>query len=221
MPNDIFSTLKEYVIAMNAEGTKKAAEDALIKGIDAYEILTKGLVPGMAVVSKKYESKEIFLPQVLASAAAFYAAFDILRPSIMKRGAALGKGVVTIGVVEGDIHDIGKNIVRTMLEANGFICHDLGRDVMCEDFVDKARETNSHIVAMSTLMTPTLESMRRVTDLIKEEGIRDKLAIVIGGGSPSPEFAKEIGADAYGKDDREAVKLAEELAQKVRLRRGE
>lgn len=221
MTTNIFATLKEAIIAMNADGAKKAAEKAMKDGIDAYDILTKGLVPGMEVVSNKYESKQIFLPQVLASAAAFYAAFDILRPSIAKKGASAGKGSITIGVVEGDIHDIGKNIVKTMLEANGFVCHDLGRDVLCEDFVDKARDTKSHIVAMSTLMTPTLESMKRVTDLLKEEGIRDNLAIMIGGGSPSPEFAKEIGADAYGKDDKEAVRIAENLAANVKKRRGE
>ncbi|MEM2960901.1 MAG: corrinoid protein [Candidatus Bathyarchaeia archaeon] len=218
MAEEIFSSLKRCVINMDVTGAKKAAEDVLKKGIDPYDALTKGLVPGMEVVSDKYEKKEIFLPQVLASASAFYAAFELLRPRIMERGGAIGKGIVTIGVVEGDIHDIGKNIVKTMLEANGFICHDLGRDVICEDFVEKARETNSHIVAMSTLMTPTLESMRRVTNLLVEEGIRDKLAIIIGGGSPSPEFAKEIGADAYGKDDKEAVKLAEEMAEKVKKR---
>ena len=201
---DILKELTKAVIEMEEELAEKLAREIVDSGIDANEAITEGLVTGMKTVSDQYESEEKYLPEVLASANAFYAAFDILKPH-MKRATGGGKAV--IGVVEGDIHDIGKNLVKTMLEANGCACVDLGRDVPIEDFVDAVDREKPQFLVLSTLMTPTMRNMKRIIESLKEEGLRDSVKICIGGGPVDWDFAKEIGADFYGENEREAVQF--------------
>ena len=158
----------------------------------------------MMVVGEKYAAHTIFLPQVLLAADAMYGALDILLPHIPKEAAAKRIEMV-IGVVEGDVHDIGKNIVKTMFTAAGFNVHDLGRDVPADTFVTNARSVSAHVLAMSTLMTPTMDSMKATVDAMVEEGLRSKLKIIIGGAPTSQEFADEIGADMHAVNAQEAV----------------
>jgi dimethylamine corrinoid protein len=199
------ASLEKAVLDMDEGLAKKAADEVLQKKLDVVGAVNGGLIKGMKVVAEKYDREEIYLPQVLASANAFYAAFNILRPHMLGGSTTAGEKVV-IGVVEGDIHDIGKNLVKTMIEANGYECIDLGRDVPIEDFVQKVADESPKYVAMSTLMTPTMKSMHRIMDGMVEEDCRGGKLVMIGGGPIDEEFAQEIGADFYGKDESSAVK---------------
>lgn len=205
MTKQAVSDLEKAVLDMDEQLAVKAANQALDSDIEVLDAINNGLVKGMKKVADLYESEQIFLPQVLASAGAFYAAFEILRPKMLEGTSGTGHKVV-IGVVEGDIHDIGKNLVKTMIEANGFNCIDMGRDVPVEDFVEAVIDNEPTFVAMSTLMTPTMKNMRRIVNDMVEEDARDGVKILIGGGPVDEEFAEEIGADFYGDSESDAVK---------------
>jgi corrinoid protein of di/trimethylamine methyltransferase len=204
MTKDILEKLEKAVLDMDEDLARSSAHEVLSHKVNVVEAVNGGLIKAMKIVADKYDKEEIYLPQVLASANAFYAAFDILRPHMLAGTKGGGKKVV-IGVVEGDIHDIGKNLVKTMIEANGFDCIDMGRDVPIEDFVGKVVEVKPEFVAMSTLMTPTMKSMRRIMEGMAEEGVREGRKVLIGGGPVDQEFAEEIGADFYGDDESQAV----------------
>ena len=171
----------------------------------------EGLAKGMEVVSEKYEQEEYFVPELLICSDAMYAALEILRPHVKLETVGTPVKVV-IGVVQGDIHDIGKNLVKIMLEGSGFEVYDLGRDVPLQDFVDKAKEVDADIIAMSTLMSTTMGGMKNVIEILEEEGIRDRYKVIIGGGPIWQSFANKIGADAYGDNVSEAIRIARKLA---------
>jgi dimethylamine corrinoid protein len=204
MGKEILARLEKAVMDMDENLARSTAQDILAQNINVAEAVNDGLIKGMKAVAELYDKEEIYLPQVLASANAFYAAFDILRPHMLGGSKVRGKKVV-IGVVEGDIHDIGKNLVKTMIEANGYDCVDMGRDVPIEDFVGKVSEVSPDYMAMSTLMTPTMKSMRRTMEGMVDEDCRKGCKVMIGGGPIDEEFAKEIGADFYGKDESDAI----------------
>jgi dimethylamine corrinoid protein len=204
MSGDEIKKLEKAVLDMDENLARSTAQAVLTHKVNVTEAVNGGLIKGMKIVAEKYDKEEIYLPQVLASANAFYAAFEILRPHMIAGVKGSGKRVV-IGVVEGDIHDIGKNLVKTMIEANGYHCVDMGRDVPIEDFVGKVVEAKPEFVAMSTLMTPTMKSMRRIMEGMTEEGVREGRKVMIGGGPVDKEFADEIGADFYGDDESDAV----------------
>ena len=206
----ILQGLKDAVIEMDEERARELAEAALAQGMDAYDTITNGLAPGMAVVSEKYDHEEYFVPEILLCADAMYAALEVLRPHL-NPATMPQQGKVVIGVVAGDIHDIGKNIVRMMLEGAGLEVHDLGRDVPVTQFADEAERVGADIIAMSTLMSTTMESMRQVVKELERRGTRDRFKIIIGGGPLSAAFAAESGADAYGRDAAEAVRLVQSL----------
>ncbi len=200
----IFKKLSEAVINGDTKIAEEGAKESLAEGIKPYETIINGLAEGMKVVSGKYDSKEYFLPDLLLSADAMYAGLNILTPHIPK-SEAKSRGKVILGVVEGDVHDIGKNIVKVMLTAAGYEVVDLGRDVPTPDFIEKAKSDGAQVIAMSTLMTPTLMSMKAVEDQLKEEGLKGKVKTIIGGGSVSEEWREKMGSDALGKDAMEAV----------------
>lgn len=206
----LLQSLADAVIQMEEDRARELAEQALAEGIDAYEAIMHGLAPGMAVVSRKYDEEEYFVPEILLCADAMYAALDVLKPHVRPESVP-HQGKVVIGVVAGDIHDIGKNIVRMMLEGAGLEVFDLGRDVPVERFADEAERVGANIIAMSTLMSTTMESMRQVVAELERRGTRHRYKILIGGGPLSTNFARQIGAEAYGKDAAEAVRLAREL----------
>jgi len=207
---DILAGLADAVVQMDEERAVALAHAALAAGIEAYQAVTDGLSKGMAIVSDKYEREEYFVPEILMCADALYAALAVLRPHLKVESSATPAKIV-IGVVEGDIHDIGKSIVKLMLETAGFEVHDLGRDVPPRAFVDKALEVGAHVIAMSTLMSITLRSMRRVIELLNQEGLRDRFKVIVGGGPLSASLAEQMGADAYGESAAEAVRIAQRL----------
>ena len=208
---EILKGLADATVIGDAEKTAKLAHEALDTGIDAYDAIMEGCAEGMKVVSNKYETGEMYVPEILLSAEAMYAAIDILKPHLkVEKAAAQAK--VVIGVVEGDIHDIGKNLVRIMLDASGFKLFDMGRDVPVKDMAAKAASEGAQVVAISTLMTTTMPNMKRVVDELKSLGVKDKVKVLIGGAPTSEEFAKSIGADAWAKDATAAIKVAQRLA---------
>ncbi|WP_371379515.1 corrinoid protein [Sporomusa aerivorans] len=202
---DILAELANAVVEMDEEGAQAAAKAAVAAGIDAYEAITQGLVKGMNIVGDKYEDQEYFIPEVLLCSDAMIAGLEILRPHLPKDYNQDAEKIV-IGVVQGDTHDIGKNLVKIMLEAAGFEVYDLGRNVPLQAFVDKAQEVGATIVAMATLMTTTMEGMRVVVEELEKRGMRDKVTVMIGGGPISQAFADEIKADLYASDANVAVR---------------
>lgn len=208
---NLFKELADSVIEMDMEKTIELCEKSLELNIEAYETITYGLIKGMDEVGKLYEEEEYFLPEVLICSDVLNAGLDIVKPHLNNEDMEDPLKVV-IGVIEGDTHDIGKNLVRIMMEASGFEVYDLGRDVKLDDFVEKAEETNSDFICMSTLMTTTMDGMKTVIDKLKEKSIRDKYKVMIGGGPISQKFADLIGADLYTKDANEAVRQAKVLA---------
>jgi corrinoid protein of di/trimethylamine methyltransferase len=211
----IVKKLTDAVIVGDTAAAEQAAKDALTAGISAYDAIMNGLAEGMKTVGDKYEKKEYFLPDMLISADAMYAGLNILTPHIPK-SESKSKGKIVLGVVEGDIHDIGKNIVKIMLTASGYEVVDLGRDVPTADFIEKAKSEGAQVIAMSTLLTPTLMSMKTVEDKLKEEGMKDKVKTVIGGGATSEDWKSKIGSDAYGKDASEAVDKVKLLVESIK-----
>jgi corrinoid protein of di/trimethylamine methyltransferase len=222
--NKILERLAEAVIVGDTEEAANAAQDAINSGIEPFKAITDGLNKGMDVVGEKFESKEYFLPEVLISADAMYAGLNLLLPLL--KTDEKKKEKIILGVVEGDIHDIGKNIVKAMLTAGGYEVVDLGKDVATSDFIERAQEEGASVIAMSTMMTPTLMSLQAVEDQLQKKGLKDDVKTIIGGGSVTEDFKVKIGSDAYGKDAMEAVskvkllldqiKAALELAKKKR-----
>jgi corrinoid protein of di/trimethylamine methyltransferase len=211
----ILKKLCEAVIVGDSKTAEQTAKEALASGISAYDAIMNGLAEGMKTVGDKYEKKEYFLPDMLVSADAMYAGLNVLTPHIPK-SESKSKGKIILGVVEGDIHDIGKNIVKIMLTASGYEVIDLGRDVPTSDFIEKAKSEGAQVIAMSTLLTPTLMSMKTVEDKLKEEGLKDKVRTVIGGGATSEDWKTRIGSDAYGKDASEAVDKVKLLIESIK-----
>jgi dimethylamine corrinoid protein len=208
---EIFSDLEKAIVEGDEKAAKGLAEEGLKKGLDPNDLIMKSCLKGMEIVGDKYKRREYFIPEVLLSAGAMTDAVDTLKPHVkLEKGST---GVVVIGTVEGDVHDIGKNIVKIMLQAGGFKVIDLGRAVIMKNFVEKAKETNANVIAMTALMSTTAPMMRKAIDMLKEEGIREKFKVMIGGASTTEDFAKEIGADAWGKDAMVAVEIARKFCQ--------
>lgn len=209
MSEDLFKQLIEAVVLGKVDQAGDLAQQSLNGGIEPMAVVENALIPAMEIVSEKYDKKEYYLPQMLISSDAFYKAFGLLKEKMPGTGTT-GKAKVVIGVVEGDVHDIGKNLVKTVLEANGYRCIDMGRDVPIEDYLEKVQEEQPESLCLSTLMTPTMLSMKRTVDGLVEEGTRDSVKVVIGGGPISTEFCKKIKADFYGDDEKEGLKWIEQ-----------
>ena len=194
------------------EEVAKLTQNALNNGIPAREILDNGLLKGMDVVGVKFKNHEMFLPEVLMAARAMHAGMDLLKPLLIADGEP-GRGKVVLGTVEGDLHDIGKNLVGIMLKGAGYDVIDLGSDVSPETFVETARRENSSIIGMSALLTTTMPAMKRVIGILDEQGLRGKIRTVIGGAPVSQAYADEIGADAYSYDGANAVVCINKLLE--------
>ncbi len=197
---------------MEEEETVELAKECIENNISAYEAIDKGLAHGMNRAGELYEEGEYYIPELLMCSDAMYSGLEVLKPHLKKND--LGKKhKIVIGVIQGDTHDIGKNLVKIMMETEGFEVIDLGRDVPPRDFVDKAKEIEADIICMSTLMTTTMDGMEEVIKLLKEEGIRDKVTVMIGGGPISQKFADKIGADVYTTDASRAAKRAKKIVE--------
>ena len=200
---EILADLAKGVLELNEDLAIASAHEAVEAGLDAYEAITNGLVVGMNEAGRLYDEEEYFVPELLICSDAMYAALDVLKPHIKASDRAEKIGCV-IGVVKGDTHDIGKNLVKIMLDVAGFEVHDLGRDVPLADFVEKAKETGSQLICLSTLMTTTMDGMASVIQMLEEEGIRDRFKVIVG------ERAGD-GADGYADNAAGAVRVANEL----------
>lgn len=206
----LFKDICDAVVNMEDEETEALCSQSLELGIPAFETITQGLVAGMDTVGKMYQEGEYFLPEILICSDAMNAGLDILKPHLDRN--ILDKEVkIVIGVVEGDTHDIGKNIVKIMMESAGFNVIDLGRDVKLDRFVEKAEEVEADVICMSTLMTTTMPGMKTVIENLKGKNIRDKYTVMIGGGPVSQKFAHSIGADIYTSDANSAVRRLKEV----------
>lgn len=202
--------LKDLMVELQLDELKKLVEEALKKGFSPKEVIGK-LSEGMRIVGEKYEKNEYFLTELIVCGEIMKEAMEIIKPYIETSSPIEYKGTIVIGTVKGDIHDIGKNIVASFLSAAGFKVYDLGVDVPAEKFIEKAKVHNADILAMSALYTLFMPYMKTVIEELEKINLRKKLKIIVGGAPLTPEFAKEIGADAYGKDATEAVKVCEQL----------
>ncbi len=208
--NDISSFLQQG----RAPKVKELVAQALEEGIPAQEILEQGLLDGMSIVGEKFKNNEVFVPEVLIAARAMNMGTQILRPHLVEAGVE-EKGTVVIGTVKGDLHDIGKNLVKMMMEGKGLKVVDLGVDVSAEQYVAAAKENNANIIACSALLTTTMNEMKAVVDLASQEGIRDQIKIMVGGAPITQHFCDSIGADAYTPDAASAADEALAFCQAV------
>jgi 5-methyltetrahydrofolate--homocysteine methyltransferase len=199
---------------MDIEGVKRLTAQAIADGISPQQILSEGLLAGMDIVGVKFKNNELFIPEVLMVAKAMHAGLDVLKPKLVESGAKpLGK--VVIGTVLGDLHDIGKNMVKMMLQGAGFDVYDLGIDVPPKKFVEAAIAEGAQIVGMSALLTSTMVNMKSVIDSLHEAGLAKKVKTLIGGAPVTQKFADEIGADGFGADAASAVDKARGLLAQV------
>ncbi|MDR1943718.1 MAG: corrinoid protein [Synergistaceae bacterium] len=210
---DLHKKLSDAVVNMEEEETAALSEEVVSNGYDAYEAIDMGLASGMERAGVLFEEEEYFIPELLMCSDAMYAGLDVLRPHLPRDNSA-GRLKMVIGVVEGDTHDIGKNLVKIMFESAGFEVIDLGRDIPPEVFVEKAIEHEVDLIGLSTLMTTTMKGMGRVVELLKVRGARERCKVMVGGGPISQSFADRIGADGYACNAAEAVRLAKELCVK-------
>ncbi len=201
----ILEKLSQSIIEGDSEKAISLAKEVITQGLDINDAIINGLNIGMRTVSELYAKREYFLPEIIISADALYDALEVLKPH-MKASEVEKKKTVVIGVVRGDIHDIGKNLTKTFLEASGYDVIDCGRNVKPETFMDAIKKHNADVLALSTLMNPTLESIVEVINLLEEKGLRDKLKIIIGGAATSEQFAENIGV-MHCDDASEGVKL--------------
>ncbi|HXZ98240.1 MAG TPA: corrinoid protein [Candidatus Acidoferrum sp.] len=207
----MLESLKEAVVRFDINNIRILAENSLKKGTSAYEAVINGMAKGMEVVGQKYQSGEYFLPELVMAGETFKEGMKVFGPHL-KPSEVGAQGRIVIGTVEGDLHDIGKNIVASMIEAAGFEVHDLGVDITAARFVDKAKEVGADVVAMSALLSTTFPHMREVIDAIKKSRINSKT--LLGGAPLNTEIAKSIGADGYGKDAVEGANICKQWAAK-------
>lgn len=214
MPDDHFSAMRQSIIDGAPDTASRLAQEAVASSIPPIDAIHKGFVPGMHDVGEQFAHGQMFLPDMMASAEAMRAAMAVLDPELKKLGTERPRaGIVVLGTTKGDIHEIGKILVGTMLSAHGFQVHDLGVDVAGEKFSAKARELKADIVGVSALLTTTMRNQKSVVEALEKEGLRSQVRVMVGGAPVTRRWAEEIGADGYAKDAMSAVTLAKELMQ--------
>jgi len=209
---EILEKIAEHLEQGDAERVLDLTRRALSEKLPPKTVLDDGLIAGMQVVGEKFKLHEIFLPDVLLAAKAMYAGMDVLKPHL-EAGESSGLGKVVIGSVQGDLHDIGKNLVAIMLKGAGFEVIDLGHDVSPERFAETAEKEGASVVGMSALLTTTMANMKKTVDLLKSKGLGGRVAVIVGGAPVSEEFAREIGATAYAFDASSAVDRVKSLVR--------
>lgn len=214
---EVFEKVANVVIEGDKEKVVEVIDEALAQNIRPIDILQKGLTHGLQVVGNKFENGELYLPEMMLSAEVMKAGIELLKPYI-EESPTQKEGIFVIGTIQGDVHDIGKNIVGTFLEVSGFEVYDLGCDVPAHTFVDRAEEKQADIIGISGLLTSTMTYMPDVIDELTRRGLRKKYLVMVGGSPLTPEWAHQIGADGYGGDFLEAVKVAKQLMQTRRER---
>ncbi len=203
----VINEIAKLVKKGDRKGVKTAVETALDEGLTAKDILNEGLIAGMMAIGERFKKNEVYIPEVLISARAMNMGVSVLKPHLTQEGVEpIGKAVIC--TVKGDLHDIGKNLVKMMLEGVGIECVDLGTDVSAEQVVDAVKTSGAEIVALSSLLTTTMEYHKEIIDALKEAGLRDNVKVMIGGAPVSNEFAGQVGADGYTPDAATAADMA-------------
>ncbi|MGM0365641.1 MAG: corrinoid protein [Actinomycetota bacterium] len=205
-----YQDLADAIIAGDNVKSKDITQKLVDDGVDASDILNEGLVPGMNVVGKKFKANEMYIPEVLIAARAMHAAMDIIKPLLTESGAP-SRGTVLIGTVQGDLHDIGKNLVGMMLEGGGFNVVDAGVDVPTEKFVEEAKKNDVKVLGLSALLTTTMPVMKDIIEALQSNGDTKDIKVMVGGAPLTQEYAESIGAAGYAPDASSAVDLADEL----------
>jgi 5-methyltetrahydrofolate--homocysteine methyltransferase len=208
---DILQKIASNLYNGEEEVVTELVQQALAQGMTPEEVLKGGLIAGMDEVGRDFKAGDLFVPEVLVAARAMHAGMAVIRPLLSGTGAA-GMGKYVIGTVKGDLHDIGKNLVKMMLEGAGFETVDLGTDVSAEGFVAAVREHQPRLLGMSALLTTTMIQMKTIIDALEEAGLRDSVKIMVGGAPVTAAYAQQIGADAYAPDAASAVDSARSLA---------
>jgi corrinoid protein of di/trimethylamine methyltransferase len=211
MSAEIFKQLMQAVIDGEPEDAEKIAQEALEQKVDALQCINKGLMPGIQKVGELFSTGEYFLPELIIGADAMKAALDVLEPALVGGQEREVVGRVVLGTVEGDLHEIGKTLVGTMLTANGFKVTDIGVDQSPEAFVKAVQENKADIVGASALLTTTMLQQKKLIEALESAGIRDQVKVLIGGAPVTDRYAKEIGADGYAEDAISAVDIAYRL----------
>ncbi len=207
---ELYEKMAEGLIAADVESVNKLVQEGLDKNLPAKEILDNGLIPGMDIVGQRMKTGELFIPEVLRSARVMQGAIAILKPHLSEEDSS-GLGTIVIGTVEGDLHDIGKNLVSMMLQGAGFSVVDLGTNVKPQDFVEAVKSNKANILGMSALLTTTMPKMEETVRALKESGLRDQVKIMAGGAPVTQKFIDDIGADGYGANAASASEVAKEL----------
>lgn len=215
MSQEFFSKLTTSLVEGDPDATVEITKQALSAGIEPMAIIKEGLMPGMDIVGEKFSTGEYFLPDLIIAADGMQQAMGLLEPELLTRNQSLeSAGTVVIGTVKGDIHEIGKSLVGTMLSANGFKVFDLGVDVPTSTFIEKIKETGANILGLSALLTTTMTIQGQVIKELSEAGLRDRVKVVVGGAPVTRSWAEEIGADGYAEDAMGAVQLIKGLVGK-------
>jgi corrinoid protein of di/trimethylamine methyltransferase len=216
MSNELLTKITTSIVDGEPELTLELTEQALAGEVDPVAILDNALMPGMQIVGQKFSDGEFFLPNLIVAAMAMKRAMARLEPELRARHQVVkAAGTVVIGTVQGDIHEIGKTLVATMLSANGFEVHDLGVDVSAEQFVAKVKETRATVVGLSALLTTTMTVQRSIIEALGTAGLRDRVKVMVGGAPVSRQWAEEIGADGYAEDAVGAVQEAVRLVRQA------
>ena len=215
MSAEIFQAMRQSIIDGAPDLARQLAQKALTSEIDPLAAVNQGFATGITFAGDQFGCGEMFLPDLLASAEAMKAAMAVLEPEMLKRGSRCEiRGKVVLGTARGDIHDIGKNLVATILSASGFQVFDLGTSVAPEQFVAKAREVDADIVGVSALLTTTMAGQRAVIEALDRDGLRPRIKAIVGGAAVTPKWAAEIGADGYSRNAIDALELARNLVAK-------
>ncbi|MFP4081918.1 MAG: corrinoid protein [Candidatus Aminicenantes bacterium] len=211
----LLSKMQKAIIEGNKDEAERLAEEAIDSKMDLNQVIQKGYVLGIQKVGELWEKGEYFLPELITSAECMKAAMVVLQPELEKsqiKAQSLGK--VIIGTVEGDIHDIGKNLVASMLSANGFEVVDLGADVKLDQFIEKAAETEADFICLSALLTTTMLGQKKLMEMLKDKDLSGRFKVLVGGAPVNQKWAEDIGADGYGENALKAVQVAKDLVGK-------
>lgn len=212
MDKERFESMAQSVVDGEVEDAERLARQAIEQGVDPLDAINQGFVVGVNHVGEEYAAGEMFLPDLVLAGEAMKAAVAVLEPEMQRRGTKRQMlGTVVIGTVDGDIHDIGKTLVATMLAASGFQVYDMGVDVPVQTFLEKARETSADIVGLSALLTTTMVKQKDVIEALEEAGLRPQIKVMVGGAPVTRTWAEEIGADGFSEDAIGAVAVAKEL----------
>lgn len=211
---ELFVKIKKAIIDGDKEEAQRLAKEAVIENLDLNEVIEKGYVPGIQEVGELWEKGEYFLPELISSAECMKAAMGVMQPELRKAKIEMkSQGKIIIGTVEGDIHDIGKNLVSSMLSANGFEVIDLGADVKLEKFIEKAESENADFICLSALLTTTMLGQKKVVQMIKDKDLSGRFKVLVGGAPVNQKWADDIGANGYAENAMIAVRVAKKLRE--------